>query len=96
MKAAEKIFIYADWAGVGGSRLIGNLNYLRAGSQKAFSFENDRSWLRSKHQLVLDPDILPYPGLQFPAGKENFGMIEDSMPDSWGQITSPEKRVDYR
>ena len=35
--------------------------------------------------MLLDPDITWYTGLQYPNGKENFGVFLDSMPDTWGR-----------
>ena len=53
--------------------------------KKAFSFEYDPSWIQSKEQMLLDPDITWYTGPQYPNGKENFGVFLDSMPDTWGR-----------
>ena len=46
---------------------------------------NDKDWISSEEQLLLDPDIAWYGGQQYPNGKENFGVFLDSMPDTWGR-----------
>ena len=61
------------------------LSARQAKGKKAFSFEYDKQWIASKEQLLLDPDISWYPGAQYPNKKENFGILMDSMPDSWGR-----------
>lgn len=66
-------------------KYIGVLSAQQAKNKKAFSFEYDAKWISSKEQLLLDPDIAWFTGLQYPNGKENFGVFMDSMPDTWGR-----------
>ncbi len=79
------ILVYAHWFGMEEPKCIGVLNAQKAKGKKAFSFEYDQSWIRSKEQMLLDPDITWYTGPQYPNGKENFGVFLDSMPDTWGR-----------
>ena len=79
------IFVFADWIGLGGSRLVGILSAHFAKGRKAFSFVYDKEWLKTDAQRLLDPDIQFYSGPQFPVDKENFGVFLDSMPDTWGK-----------
>ncbi|GEP91095.1 serine/threonine-protein kinase HipA [Chitinophaga terrae (ex Kim and Jung 2007)] len=79
------IFVYADWKGMPEATLMGVLSAHFAMGKKAFSFEYDKTWLRTKQQQLLDPDIQFFPGAQFPNKKENFGLFLDSMPDTWGR-----------
>ncbi len=79
------IFVYADWIGLSEPTLIGILSAQQAKSRKAFSFAYDKSWIQSDAQRLLDPDIQWFTGAQHPAGKENFGVFMDSMPDTWGR-----------
>jgi serine/threonine-protein kinase HipA len=79
------IFVYAHWLKMQEPKLIGILGAQQAKGRKAFSFEYDKEWISSKEQVLLDPDIAWYTGQQYPVGKENFGMIFDSMPDTWGR-----------
>ena len=81
----QDIYIYAHWKGLEEPQLIGVLSALYAKGKKAFSFEYDKEWLKSKDQMLLDPDIQFYGGAQYPNNKENFGVFLDSMPDTWGK-----------
>ncbi|WP_027125476.1 type II toxin-antitoxin system HipA family toxin [Gelidibacter mesophilus] len=87
------IYIYAHWKGMQEPQLIGVLSALHAKGKKAFSFEYNKDWLKSKKQLVLDPDIQFYNGPQYPNNKENFGVFLDSMPDTWGRTLMKRKRA---
>ncbi|NBC83387.1 MAG: type II toxin-antitoxin system HipA family toxin [Bacteroidetes bacterium] len=79
------IYVYAHWKGMPEPKLIGVLSAHQGKGRKAFSFEYDTEYLKSKERFLIDPDISWYSGSQFPAGKENFGIFLDSMPDSWGR-----------
>ena len=79
------IYVFAHWKGMEQPQLIGTLSALYAKGKKAFSFEYEKSWIQSKEQLLLDPDIQFYSGPQYPNSKVNFGVFLDSMPDTWGK-----------
>jgi serine/threonine-protein kinase HipA len=80
------IYVYAHWQGMNEPARIGLLTAQQAKGKKAFSFEYNKDWLSSNPPLVLDPDILYYPGPQYPnSNKENFGVFQDCMPDTWGR-----------
>lgn len=79
------IYVYADWKDLLEPQLMGILSAHAAKGRKAFSFEYNKEWIKSKPQMLLDPDIQFYTGPQFPNNKENFGMFMDSMPDTWGR-----------
>lgn len=81
----QDIYVFAHWKGLPEPHLMGVLSVLYARGKKAFSFEYDKAWLKSKNQMLLDPDIQFYSGLQYPNNKENFGIFLDSMPDTWGR-----------
>jgi len=83
--AKTTIYVYAHWIGMPEPRCIGMLNAQQAKGKKAFSFEYESEWIRSKEQQLLDPDISWFSGPQFPNNKVNFGLFMDSMPDSWGR-----------
>ena len=85
--AKEKldIFVYADWKGMDTPLLMGVLSAQSAKGKKTFSFEYNKEWIKSKQQILLDPDIQFYSGPQYPNNKENFGIFLDSMPDTWGR-----------
>lgn len=86
------IYIYAHWKGMSEPKLIGILSAHYAKGKKAFSFEYDKTWIKSQQQQLLDPDIQFFSGAQFPNNKENFGVFLDSMPDTWGR-TLMKRRV---
>lgn len=44
-----------------------------------------KNWLTRPEKLLLDPEIQWFSDRQYPSGKENFGLIMDSMPDNWGK-----------
>lgn len=77
--------MYAHWMGMSQSELLGVLSAHQAKGRKAFSFEYDKNWLKTKEHRLIDPDIQFYSGQQFPNNKENFGIFLDSMPDTWGR-----------
>jgi len=79
------IFVYAHWAGMDTPKQIGVLSAHQAKGRKSYSFEYEKSWINLGEQFILDPDIGWYSGLQYPEGKENFGIFLDSMPDTWGR-----------
>lgn len=79
------IYVFAHWKPMAEPELIGILSALNAKGKKAFSFEYDKNWIKSKNQMLLDPDIQFYGGPQYPNNKENFGVFLDSMPDTWGR-----------
>lgn len=86
------IYVYAHWIGMQEPELTGILSAHFAKGKKSFSFEYDKTWIKSKDQMLFDPDIQFYSGPQFPSDKENFGIFLDSMPDTWGR-TLMKRRV---
>jgi len=82
------IFVYAHWQGLENPTLMGILHSERIRGKEIFSFEYDKSWLKSEHSQLLDPDLQLYPGLHYLNNNEksNFGMFMDSSPDRWGRV----------
>jgi len=85
MTKQNKIYVYAHWLGMNKPVLMGILDAQQIKGRMSFSFEYDKDWLLSNNQLLLDPDISWYSGMQYPNTKGNFGMFMDSMPDTWGR-----------
>ncbi len=79
------IFVYADWLGMAEPKLLGTLTAQHGKDRKSFSFKYNKEWLNTNEQLILAPDISFYSGHQFPNSKDNFGVLLDSMPDTWGR-----------
>jgi len=87
------IYVYAHWKGLAEPQLMGILSAHAAKGRKAFGFEYNKEWIRSKQQMLLDPDIQFYHGPQFPNNKKNFGIFLDSMPDTWGRTLMKRRAV---
>jgi len=79
------IYVYAHWHPMPEPKIMGVLSAHYGKGKKAFSFTYDKDWIKSKQQLLLDPDIQFFSGPQYPNNKENFGVFLDSMPDTWGK-----------
>ncbi|MHB1148520.1 MAG: type II toxin-antitoxin system HipA family toxin, partial [Lutibacter sp.] len=79
------IYVYAHWQGMDVPLEMGILSAHFGKGKKAFSFQYNKDWIKSKHQVLIDPDIQFFSGPQFPNNKENFGVFLDSMPDTWGK-----------
>ncbi|MEO8254837.1 MAG: HipA domain-containing protein [Flavobacterium sp.] len=79
------IYVYAHWQSMNEPKIVGILSAQQAKGKKAFSFEYDKTWLKTEQKFLLDPDIQLYGGKQYPNQKENFGIFLDSMPDTWGR-----------
>ena len=78
----KNIFVYDDFS-ADRPILMGILyvNVIKGG--EAYSFEYDRGWLKKNRlALTLDPELMPYPGRQYPSGKNIFGLFADR----WGRI----------
>lgn len=84
-KNINEVWVYAHWLGMSEPKCIGKLSASFGTGRNLFSFNYDEQWIKSKEQLILDPDLEWYSGSQYPKGKENFGIILDSMPDAWGR-----------
>lgn len=85
MSLKTEIYVYAHWKGIQEPKIIGILSAQQAKGKKAFSFEYNKTWIKSEQKFLLDPDIQLYGGPQYPNQKENFGIFLDSMPDTWGR-----------
>lgn len=86
MATNTSIYVYAHWQGMKDPVEIGVLTAQQAKGKKAFGFAYHKEWLDAFKPLVLDPDLSNYPGPQYPTNnKENFGVFQDAMPDTWGR-----------
>ena len=85
--ASKNMYVYADWLGLNGPVLIGNLSAESIRGNEVFSFEYDDNWLHSDKLFILDPDLYYYSGPQYlQDDKPNFGVFLDSSPDRWGRV----------
>ena len=82
----KTIFVYDNFS-TEQPVLMGSLyvNVIKGG--ESYSFEYDKDWLRKTGlTLTLDPELMPYSGRQYPAGKNIFGLFADASPDRWGRV----------
>jgi len=86
-KGAHRIYVYADWVGLGQPTLMGLLHSTLVRGKEIFSFEYDEAWLKSGRSQTLDPDLGLFSGIQYlNDDKPNFfGIFLDSSPDRWGR-----------
>ena len=83
----RQIRVYADWAGLSETSLMGILYATPSRGKEIFSFEYAPDWLNSSEAFVLDPALQLFRGQQYvPDGQENFGSFLDSSPDRWGRF----------
>ena len=87
MEANQKtILVYDDFSS-DRPVLMGCLyvNVLKGG--ESYSFEYDKEWLKKTGlALILDPELMPYSGRQYPSGKNILGLFADASPDRWGRV----------
>lgn len=82
----KTIFVYDDFSS-SEPVLMGLLyvNVIKGG--ESYSFEYDRDWLKKTGmKYIVDPELLPYIGRQYPSGKNIFGVFADASPDRWGRV----------
>lgn len=81
------IEVVADWVGLEGPTLMGQLTATPVRGKQVFAFEYDKQWLSTTSRQQLDPSMALYGGAQYPAkNRENFGVFLDSSPDRWGRM----------
>ena len=68
--------------------LLGRLYVEISRGAEHHSFEFEKEWLRGhRNAFILDPDLLPVQGRQYPTGqKMTFGIFSDASPDRWGRV----------
>lgn len=87
MSNQRVIEVVADWVGLGGPTLMGELTATPARGKEVFAFEYDKAWLSTVSRQQLDPSLTLYGGPQYPEkNRENFGVFLDSSPDRWGRV----------
>lgn len=88
MSNPSTILVYADWHGLDGLHLLGNLYVERTRGREVFSFDYNKKWLAQGFAQVIDPDLQLFAGRQYLGDeyKPNFGVFTDSSPDRWGRV----------
>ncbi len=86
-RSDDPILVYADWQGIDGPLLMGELVVQRIRGREVFSFSYDEEWLQHPACRVLDPELQLYSGRQYTSEQRpNFGVFMDSSPDRWGRM----------
>ncbi|MCI9571571.1 MAG: hypothetical protein HFH97_03020 [Lachnospiraceae bacterium] len=81
---SDTIYVYGDFCSETPA-LMGYLYIDISRGVEHVSFEFDRTWLLDhKSNFILDPDLYPVQGRQYPTGKSTFGLFADASPDRWG------------
>ena len=79
----DKVYVYAGWLD---DALIGVIHVFRSNGRETVSFEFSGDWVETHAALLLDPNLAPFTGRQYPdADKPLFGMFSDVCPDRWGR-----------
>ena len=86
MAENRKTFYVYDGFSANDPVLIGKLFVLAGRGTESCSFEYEQSWLNNNPSFSLDPELLPFPGRQYPAEKSLFGAFADASPDRWGRV----------
>ncbi len=90
----KQIYVYADWIGVNGPKLMGLLSVDIVRGDEVFSFAYDANWFSEGHAQELDPELQMYSGDQYLSEeKSNFGVFTDSCPDRWGRLLMQKREV---
>ena len=87
MSSNQKIiYVYDDFS-TDVPLLMGCLYVSVIKGGESYSFEYDRNWLKTTGiSLSLDPELMPYAGIQYPSDKNIFGLFADASPDRWGRV----------
>ena len=82
----RRIYVYDDFSS--SEPLLAGCLYISSfRGNESCAFEYDELWLRKMAPAVsLDPELMPFPGRQYPVGKTMFGVFADAAPDRWGRV----------
>ena len=84
--------VYAGW--LDPEEHIGTCYIETARGNEVISFSYSPDWLLNHPGFVLDPDLMPAPGRQYPSGHlPCFGFLEDVAPDRWGRTLMNRREV---
>lgn len=82
----ETVYVYDSFSS-DSPNLLGLLYVSVIRGTESYAFEYSRDWLsKTNLSISLDPELMPFPGRQFPAGKNIFGLFSDASPDRWGRV----------
>ncbi|TVR73716.1 MAG: type II toxin-antitoxin system HipA family toxin [Spirochaetaceae bacterium] len=90
----SRFSIWADWADLEHPYRLGEVILSRKRGHRSAGFSFDDRWLRRQDLRVIDPDVMPFRGPQYPkAGRRIFGFLTDSAPDRWGRLLMQRREV---
>lgn len=82
----NQVEVVIDVAWLDGELRMGVLHRQSSRAGDVYSFEFDDEWLARKDSVVLDPDLFPVRGRNYPpVNRTQFGVFMDSSPDRWGR-----------
>ncbi|MBQ6503279.1 MAG: type II toxin-antitoxin system HipA family toxin [Flexilinea sp.] len=82
----KMVYVYDSFSSDSPS-LLGLLYISVIRGTESYAFEYSRDWLsKTNFSISLDPELMPFPGRQFPSAKKIFGLFSDASPDRWGRV----------
>ena len=76
--------VVASW--ISTEATVGVCDVTSARGKEVISFSYSPEWLRTHPDVIIDPDLYPVPGRQYPPeDKACFGFLSDTAPDRWGR-----------
>lgn len=82
----ETVYVYDSFSS-DSPVLLGLLYISVIRGTESYAFEYSGEWLsKTNFSISLDPELMPFPGRQFPSGKKIFGLFSDASPDRWGRV----------
>ena len=86
MSTDKTIFVYDDFS-FEEPCLLGELYVQVIRGSENYSFEFDEAWLsKTGYGTLIDPELTPMRGRQYPNEKNIFGVFADTSPDRWGRV----------
>lgn len=95
----DRIFVFADWAGIKAPAFLGTLHSRRSQNKENFQFEYDDNAISDPmlSAVQLDPNIMLFSGPQFaPKNLPTFGAFADSSPDRWGRLLIKRRHEEHK
>ena len=86
MSTDKTIFVYDDFS-FEEPCLLGELYVQVIRGSENYAFEFDEAWLsKTGYGTLIDPELTPMRGRQYPNEKNIFGVFADASPDRWGRV----------
>ena len=85
----RQIHVDADFDFLDGAVPVGHIDVVPARGRERHAFAFSDEAVAGLHGIaaLLDPDLLPFRGVQYPPpAKATFGLMADASPDRWGRM----------